>query len=110
MPVMSTVSLLQCSECSNIAEFTSMQLIASLTVVFFNESSQPENLHLPGLQCGHEWKNVVEMGRMGDYRHWIENNTAVLEIQQGACHGCVFYQSAICYCLKIQKYPPSHSS
>ena len=78
----------KCSECSNIAEFTSMQLIASLTVVFFNESSQPENLQLPGLQCGHEWKNVVGMGRMGD---WIEDNTAVLEIQQGACHGCLSY-------------------
>ena len=35
----------------------------------------------------------------------LEDSTAVLEIQQGACNSCSPYQGAICYCSKHTEVP-----
>ena len=104
----STVPLLQCSECSNAAEFTSIannhenfHLRVSLTVVFSNECSPTWEFTVVRttmlswvencwLRCEEEWLSN---------RHW-RKQCCVLEIQQRTCHGCSPYQGAICYCSK----------
>jgi len=61
---------------------------------------QPENLQLPGLQCGHEWKIVNWDGKEGWLLQALKDSTSVLEIQQEAYHSCSPNQGAICYCSK----------
>jgi len=71
-------------------------------------SLQLARLHI---ECGHEGKTRWEGGVINKLA--LEDSTAVLEIQQGACKSCSPYQGAIFYCSKLTEVPfpscPSHT-
>ena len=71
----------------------------SLAVVFSNESAVAKTTLLSWVEnCWLRRGGVIN-------KQALEDSTAVLEIQQGACNSCSPYQGAIYYCSKHAEVP-----